>query len=59
MVPGCDARRAAELARPLGPLLGAVVYQKFLDNSEPTDKPYFEGDPVTALLSALSAPAVP
>jgi hypothetical protein len=53
-VPGCDARRAAELVRPLGPLYGAVVYQKFLDNIETTERPYHEGDPVHALQQAAS-----
>ena len=58
-VPGCDARRAAELARPLGPLHGAVVYQKFLDNIEPTERPYHEGDPARALRGAVAMAAVP
>ena len=53
-VPGCDARRAAELVRPLGPLYGAVVYQKFLDNIETTERPYHEGDPAHALQQAIS-----
>ena len=53
-VPGCDARRAAELVRPLGPLFGAVVYQKFLDNIETTERPYHEGDPASALRTATS-----
>ena len=53
-VPGCDARRAAELVRPLGPLYGAVVYQKFLDNIETTERPYHEGDPAHALRTATS-----
>ncbi len=53
-VPGCDARRAAELVRPLGPLFGAVVYQKFLDNIETTERPYHEGDPASALRRATS-----
>ena len=53
-VPGCDARRAAELVRPLGPLFGAVVYQKFLDNIETTERPYHEGDPAHGLRTATS-----
>jgi Phosphotransferase enzyme family len=51
-LPGCDARRAAELVRPLGPIYGAVVYQKFLDNIEPSERPYHEGDPAHALRNA-------
>jgi hypothetical protein len=57
-VPGCDARRAVDLVRPLGPLYGAVVYQKFLDNIETTERPYHEGDPVHALRRAVSMAAV-
>jgi hypothetical protein len=53
-VPGSDARRAAELVRPLGPLYGAVVYQQFLDNIETTERPYHEGDPAHALRQAAS-----
>ena len=53
-VPGCDARRAAGLVRPLGPLFGAVVYQKFLDNIETTERPYHEGDPAHGLRTATS-----
>ncbi len=56
-VPGCDARRAAELVRPLGPLFGAVVYQKFLDNIETTERPYHEGDPAHTLRLATSLAA--
>ena len=56
-VPGCDARRATELVRPLGPLYGAVVYQKFLDNIETTERPYHEGDPANALRKAASIAA--
>ena len=56
-MPGCDARRAAELVRPLGPLFGAVVYQKFLDNIETTERPYHEGDPAHTLRLATSLAA--
>ena len=58
-VPGCEARRAAELVRPLGPLYGAVAYQKFLDNIETTERPYHEGDPASALRTATSVAAAP
>jgi hypothetical protein len=61
VVPGCDARHAAELVRPLGPIFGAIAYQKFLDNIEPSERRYFDGDPVHALRKAVvrnvSAPA--
>jgi hypothetical protein len=53
-VPGCHARRAAELVRPLGPLYGAVVYRKFLDNIETAERVYHEADPAHALQLAAS-----
>ncbi len=58
-VPGCEAHLAAELARPLGLLYGAVVYQKFLDNIETTERPYHEGDPAHVLgkAASIAAPA--
>ena len=52
-LPGCDAHRAAELAAPLGPLLGAVTYRRFLDNIEPSERPYHHGDPARALRRAI------
>lgn len=52
MLPGCDARRAAELVGPLGPLNAAVVYQKFLHNIETTERRYHEGDPAQMLRNA-------
>ena len=54
VVPGSEGRRAAELARPLGPIFGAVVYQKFLDNIETSERPYHEGDPAHALSTAVA-----
>ena len=54
VAPGSDGRRAAELARPLGPLDGAVVYQKFLDNIETSERPNHEGDPAHALNIAVA-----
>jgi hypothetical protein len=58
-VPGCDARRAAELAAPLGPLLGAVTYRRFLDNIERSERPYHDGDPGRALRRAIEIVSVP
>ena len=54
VIPGCAARRAAELVRPLGPLYGALAYQKFLDDIETTERPYHEGDPAHALRQAVT-----
>ena len=56
--PGCDARRAAELAAPLGPLLGAVTYRRFLDNIEASERPYHDGDPGRALRRAIEIAGV-
>ena len=58
VVPGCDARRAAELVRPLGPIYGAVTYQMFLDNIETTERPYHEGDPAHSLRNAVAQAAM-
>ena len=54
VVPGSDGHRAAALARPLGPIYGATVYQKFLDNIETSERPYHEGGPAQALTIAAT-----
>jgi Ser/Thr protein kinase RdoA (MazF antagonist) len=51
--PGSDPVRALTLAEPLAHLLYAVRYQEFLDGIEASERPYHEGDPVTAIRSAL------
>jgi hypothetical protein len=53
--PGCDPVRALELAPPLAHLTGAVLYQKFLDNIETSERPYHEGDPAGEIRRALAA----
>jgi len=58
-VPGRDAPRGADLIRPLGPLYSAVVYQKFLDNSERSERPYHQGDPPHALSDAVAMATEP
>ena len=35
------------------PLLGAVTYRRFLDNIEPSERPYHDGDPARALRRAI------
>ncbi len=55
IVPGSDASRAAELLRPVAALNAAVVYQQFLDNIEPAERSYHEGDPLGALRDAVAA----
>jgi hypothetical protein len=43
-VPRSDPHRAWQLARPLATLVGAVVYQGFLDRIEPNERVYHEAD---------------
>jgi len=52
IVPGCDAGRAAALLRPVTALYQCVVYQHFLDNIEPDERPYHSGDQVDSLRQA-------
>ncbi len=42
--PGSDPIQAIELLRPLAALRMAAVYQMFLDNIEPSERPYHDGD---------------
>jgi Phosphotransferase enzyme family len=42
--PGSDPARAAELIRPVAAFRAAVVYQRFLDNIEPSERRYHESD---------------
>ena len=42
--PAADPERAAELIAPIAALLGALVYQGFLDGIEPSERPYHEAD---------------
>ncbi|MFC3572183.1 aminoglycoside phosphotransferase family protein [Streptomyces yaanensis] len=51
--PGSDPARALVLAEPLAHLMYAVRYQEFLDGIEPSERPYHEGDPVTAIRRAV------
>jgi hypothetical protein len=52
VVPGCDAARAAALLRPVAALYGGVVYDRFLDNIEPDEHRYHEGDSLASLRHA-------
>src|SRR5262249_30721728 len=45
-VPGCDPSRAADLLAPVAALRAAVVYQRFLDAIEPSERVYHHADPV-------------
>lgn len=43
-VPGCDAARAISLVEPLGPLRLAIIYRRFLDGIEETERHYHRAD---------------
>ncbi|HUG47286.1 MAG TPA: aminoglycoside phosphotransferase family protein [Candidatus Limnocylindria bacterium] len=45
VVPGSDPLRAAFLLAPVAAARQAVIYQKFLDNIEPSEHPYHRHDP--------------
>jgi len=44
-VPGCAPTRAADLLAPIATARRAVIYQRFLDNIEPSEQIYHHGDP--------------
>lgn len=44
-VPGSDPTRAAELLRPVAAARQAMVYRRFLDGIEPSERVYHAGDP--------------
>ena len=44
-VPGSDPARAAELLAPVAMARRAVIYQRFLDNIEPSERIYHRDDP--------------
>ncbi len=48
-LPGSDPPRAWRLLRPLAALRAGAVYQAFLDNIEPSERIYHEGDVLPAL----------
>lgn len=54
LVPGSDPRRALTVGEPLAHLMYAVRYQEFLDNIEPSERVYHEGDPAGEIRAALS-----
>jgi hypothetical protein len=51
-VPGSDPRRAARLLAPVAAARQAVIYRKFLDNTEPSEHPYHRADPSNWLARA-------
>jgi len=54
-LPGSDPLRALEPMTVLIHLLGAVSYQLFLDNIEPSERIYHEDDPTTQVRAAISS----
>ncbi len=52
--PGSDPAEALRHARPAAHLVGALVYREFLDNIEPSERVYHEGDPEAELARAQS-----
>jgi len=55
LVPGSDPRRAWDALRPLAVLRGAVVFQRFLDGIEPTERVYHCDDVEPFLRRAVEA----
>jgi Phosphotransferase enzyme family len=58
--PGSDPERAARLLGPIAAARQAVIYRKFLDNIEPSERPYHASDPalwlgITAEILATSS----
>jgi aminoglycoside phosphotransferase (APT) family kinase protein len=53
-LPGCQPARAASLIAPIAAARQAVVYQRFLDNIEPSEQAYHRHDPA-AWLSRTAA----
>lgn len=56
-LPGSDPARALAPISVLTHLMGAVTYQRFLDNIEPSERIYHEDDPTSEVLAAISAAA--
>jgi hypothetical protein len=52
--PSSDPASALRHARPASHLVGALVYQEFLDNIEPSERVYHLGDPEAELARARS-----
>ena len=56
-VPGCEPERVLDLMGPLAYLRGAVVYDRFLANIEPAERPYHASDVPACLDNAARAAA--
>ncbi len=55
--PGADPARAEALIEPIAALRRAVIYQRFLDHIEPSERPYHAADPRDWLRAALRSAA--
>jgi hypothetical protein len=55
--PGSRPAAALRIAEPLAHLAYAVRYQEFLDNIEPSERIYHDGDPTAAIRAAVAAAA--
>lgn len=53
-VPGSHPAEALRIAEPLAHLAYAVRYQEFLDNIEPSERFYHQGDPAAAIRQAVA-----
>jgi Ser/Thr protein kinase RdoA (MazF antagonist) len=53
--PTSEPERALEPMAVLARVIGAIVYQRFLDNIEPAERVYHEDDPVTEIRTALAS----
>jgi Ser/Thr protein kinase RdoA (MazF antagonist) len=53
-VPGSDPGRASQLLAPVAAARAAVVYQRFLENIEPSERPYHQADPAQWLRRAAA-----
>jgi hypothetical protein len=59
IAPSCDPERAAELLRPVLPLLAAVMYADFCANIEPDERVYHQADAGLMLRQAVTESAAP
>lgn len=53
-LPNADMERATDLIRPIAALRQALIYQRFLDNIEPSERVYHRRDPARWLRQAVS-----
>jgi len=56
-LPGSEPSRALKPSTVIAELLGAVTYQRFLDNIEPSERIYHQGDPADCIRDAVIAAA--